>query len=264
MGSRREPRPPSPPDPAKVIKAQSDANIQAANQSAIASSGTISGPGGQTQSNIRYVEDPNNPGKKIPIVDRTTTLDEAGQRGFDAASNLAASGASRATNLLNNQDTANQIEGRIVDLGSRRLNPLLEQQRRNAEARWAAQGLTRGSAAGDRAQMNLDQGQNDARNQLILSGWAQGQNALNADRSFALSAMGQGTAARNAISNPALPQQFNQQFNPVNAANIYQQNYNNRMAYHNARQHQRDQQFGWRDALSAGVGLGAAYLGAPA
>jgi hypothetical protein len=62
------------------------------------------------------------------------------------------------------------LEKRIIDLGNERLTPQLQRQRADLDASLADKGIKVNSDAYSRAMTDLGQTENDARNQLILSG----------------------------------------------------------------------------------------------
>ena len=70
---------------------------------------------------------------------------------------------------LNNEAT----ESRLFELGSKRLDPMLEQRRAGLETRLYNQGVMPGTEAYDRAMRQNTEGANDAYNQLLLSGRGQ-------------------------------------------------------------------------------------------
>lgn len=61
-------------------------------------------------------------------------------------------------------------EARLMELGRKRLDPLLADRREGNEANLLARGIRPGSQAYDRSQLNTAQGENDAYNQLMLTG----------------------------------------------------------------------------------------------
>lgn len=64
-------------------------------------------------------------------------------------------------------------EARLIDLGSKRLQPMLDQQRASNEADLLNRGIRPGSDNYNQAQTQQSQNQNDAYNQLILNGHGQ-------------------------------------------------------------------------------------------
>lgn len=115
----------------------------------------------------------------IPRFTVTQTLSDQQQaiKGQnDAASlNLATLG-NNLSGTLGQQLTGNfklgneAVEGRLFDLGRQRLDPMFAQRDEDLRTRLANQGIKVGTAAYDREMANLGQQQNDAYNQLLLSG----------------------------------------------------------------------------------------------
>jgi len=66
-----------------------------------------------------------------------------------------------------------ETEGRLIELGRQRLDPMIAQQDESLRNRLANQGIKAGSDAYGQEQNTFNQGTNDARNQLILSGHGQ-------------------------------------------------------------------------------------------
>ena len=75
---------------------------------------------------------------------------------------------------LGNEET----ESRLMDLGMKRLNPLFDQRDEDMRTRLSNQGIQAGSAAYDREMQNLGMQENDAINQLLLSGRGQASQEL--------------------------------------------------------------------------------------
>jgi hypothetical protein len=68
------------------------------------------------------------------------------------------------------------VEGRLMELGRKRLDPMLAQRRASLEQQLADRGIRMGSEAYDRAMGSSMQGENDAFNQLLLTGRGQAVN----------------------------------------------------------------------------------------
>ena len=118
----------------------------------------------------------------IPRFTMTQTLSpeqQAIKGQQDAASlNLATLG-NNLSGQLGQQLTGNfsigneSTESRLFDLGRKRLDPLMAQRSEDLRTRLANQGIKAGSQAYDREMANLGQQENDAYNQLLLSGRGQ-------------------------------------------------------------------------------------------
>lgn len=123
----------------------------------------------------------------IPRFSVTQTLSpeqQAIKAQQDAASlNLATLGKD-LSGTLGQQLTGNfqlgneEVEGRLFDLGRQRLDPLFAQREEDLRTRLANQGIKAGTAAYDREMGLLGQQQNDAYNQLLLSGRGQAAQEL--------------------------------------------------------------------------------------
>lgn len=118
----------------------------------------------------------------VPKYTQTTTLSEAGQRlqGLNDQTeyNLATIGRDQSAKvggiLGTNVDLSNDAtEKRLMELGSKRLDPRFAQEENALRARLINQGVRPGSAAFDAEMNNFSQGKNDAYNQLLLQGRGQ-------------------------------------------------------------------------------------------
>ena len=70
------------------------------------------------------------------------------------------------------------VEGRLMELGSKRLNPMFANRSEDLRTRLANQGIKAGSEAYDREMGLLGQQENDAFNQLLLTGRGQSSQEL--------------------------------------------------------------------------------------
>lgn len=86
--------------------------------------------------------------------------------------NLGKDQAGKLSGLLSTPlDLSNDAtEARINELASKRLDPMLAQRQEALDTKLSNQGIKLGSTAYDRAQALNTQGENDARNQLLLTG----------------------------------------------------------------------------------------------
>jgi hypothetical protein len=83
---------------------------------------------------------------------------------------------------LNNE----AVEGRLMELGSRRLNPILAERRNAMDTRLRQQGLMPGTQAYDVAMRGIGEAENDAFNQLLLQGRGQAINEILTERASPL------------------------------------------------------------------------------
>lgn len=137
--------------------------------------------------------DPLDPTKtyQIPKYTQTTTLSEQGQalQGINdqTDTNLATLARDQSGKLqgllgapvnLNNEST----EARLWELGTARLDPRFDRQRDDLATRLSNQGIKLGSSAYDRAMSEFGQTENDAYNQLLLTGRGQAAQELLQER----------------------------------------------------------------------------------
>lgn len=123
----------------------------------------------------------------VPRFSVTQTLSPAQQaikdKNNSASLNLATLG-DNLSGTLGQQLTGNfklgneAVEGRLMDLGRKRLDPMFAQKDEDLRTRLANQGIKPGSQAYDREIGNQGQQQNDAYNQLLLQGRGQASNEL--------------------------------------------------------------------------------------
>jgi hypothetical protein len=83
---------------------------------------------------------------------------------------------------LNNE----AVESRLMELGSRRLNPVLAERRNAMDTRLRQQGLMPGTQAYDVAMRSIGEAENDAYNQLLLTGRGQAINEILTERASPL------------------------------------------------------------------------------
>jgi|GEM_PF-298648 len=175
MGSKSS-KAPKPPDPKVAADAQAKMNIDTAlAQNAINRTNQITDDG-----SIIYTETGKQTvgGREIPIYTATTTLSDAQKRiknEADAAKYNLANAANYLSGRINKEPfkVDEEVEARLFDLGSKRLAPRLEEARRQAETDAANRGLRLGSDAYDRLMRQVGENENDAYNQLAVTGRAE-------------------------------------------------------------------------------------------
>lgn len=189
---------------------------------------------------------------KLPKMTATTTLSpeqqalyDTGQQTSQNLANLAQEQSGRLSGLLSQPFSLDNdaTEARINELASKRLDPQLAQKREGTIQRLADQGIKIGSAAYDRAMMNLDQGENDARNSLLLSGRNQAvQEALLARNQPINEIIGLSSGTQ--IQSPQFAQTPQTGLAGTDVAGITQQGYNNQLTQYNQQQAQLGGLFG--------------------
>lgn len=184
-------KPPAPTPPRETSAAATGTNVSTAIANAYLTNMNETGPDGSrtfTQTGSQSVTDPyTGETYEVPRFSVETTLSPEQQAIADqqnrAGLNLATLGAD-LSGQLGGQLTSNfrlgneAVEGRLFDLGRQRLDPLMAQRDEDLRTRLANQGIKAGSAAYDREMSLMNQGQNDAYNQLLLQGRAQASNEL--------------------------------------------------------------------------------------
>jgi hypothetical protein len=100
------------------------------------------------------------------------SLFDTGQQTSQILANLGKDQAGKLSGLLSSPiDLSNDAtEARLMELGRSRLDPALDRRRQSEITRLSQQGIKLGSTAYDRAMESVNQGENDAYNQLVLSG----------------------------------------------------------------------------------------------
>jgi len=180
------PSPPPAPDPVKTAQAQTDSNVKTAT----------------TQQQLNMVDQTNPYGSQkytqtgtwadgTPRFSMETTFspeEQAKQQQqweFDKLTNqLGINQTKKLTGLLDTPfklDNA-ATEGRLMELGRKRLDPILAERSAALETKLYNQGVQPGTEAWDRAMRENSQATNDAYNSLLLGGRSQAASELVAER----------------------------------------------------------------------------------
>jgi hypothetical protein len=181
-----KPKAPAPPNPIATAAAQTSTNVGTAVANAWLGNINETDSNGNTtsvdQTGSNVWNDPTTGQTyNIPKFTRTSTLSPQQQliqdRNNQASLNLANIGSNLSGTLgeqlngnfrLGNEAT----EARLMDLGRKRLDPILAQNDETLRTRLANQGIKAGSTAYDREMITQGQNRNDAYNQLLLTGRA--------------------------------------------------------------------------------------------
>jgi hypothetical protein len=168
------PAAPTPPSPQATAAAQTTSNRETAiTQTGLNSTNQVTPGGTLTYEQIGKWED------GTPRFQATTALTPAGQQIYDTSqqttqnlANVAKEQSGRLSGLLSTPFSLDNdaTEARINELASKRLDPMLARRQTALDTRLSNQGIKLGSTAWDRAQESNLQGENDARNQLLLTG----------------------------------------------------------------------------------------------
>jgi hypothetical protein len=177
---------PAAPDPVKTAQAQAESNVKTST----------------TQQQLNMVDQTNPYGTQsytqngtwadgTPRFSMKTELSAPEQRNqdqqweFDNLTNtLGINQTKKLTGLLDTPfklDNA-ATEGRLMELGRKRLDPVLQERNAALESKLYNQGVMPGTEAYDRAMRADTEGQNDAYNQLLLTGRGMANTELTAER----------------------------------------------------------------------------------
>lgn len=184
-------RPPAPTPPRETSAAATGTNVSTSVANAwLQNMDETTADGTRTfqQNGMESVTDPyTGQTYQVPRFSTTTTLSPAQQaiknQNDTASLNLSTLGANLSGTLGNqlkdNFKLGNEAtEARLMELGSKRLNPMFAQRDDDLRTRLANQGIKAGSPAYDREMALAGQQENDAYNQLLLTGRGQASNEL--------------------------------------------------------------------------------------
>lgn len=261
-----KPKAPAAPNPKETSQASTSTNVGTAIANAWLQNPNEITPDGQTkvtQTGSQNWYDPyTNQNYTIPTFTRETSLSpqqQAIKQQQDEASLGLSTLGNKQTQFLQGYmskpfDGSNEAtEARLMELGRKRLDPLMAQQDEALRTRLANQGIKAGSAAYDREMTNQNQSRNDAYNSLLLSGRQQAFSEAQATRNqpineiTALLSGGQVSQPNFMGANmPTIP--------TTDTAGIINQDYQNRLGAYN-------QQMAARQGLLGGLfGLGSAAI----
>lgn len=243
-----KPKAPQAPNPNTTAAAQTGSNISTAiGQQQLNAVNQVT-PGGSltySQSGTYDYTDPST-GKvyKLPKMTATTSLSpeqqqlyQTGQQTQQNLANLAQDQSTRLSGLLAEPFSLDNdaVEGRINELASKRLDPMLDRRRQSEIGRLANAGIKLGSTAYDRAIEGLNQGDNDAHNQLLLTGRNQAVNEALLQRNQPLNEI-IGLSSGTQVQSPQFASTPQTGLAGTDIAGITQQGYNNQLTQYNQQQ----------------------------
>lgn len=207
----KTPQVPAPPDPVATANAQAKSNVQTATTQQQLNMVNQTNPYGSTSyKQIGAWQD------GTPRFELTETLSPENQKLFDESMALAGKYGATGNKLMDAVSSSysqpfklgnEATEARLMELGRARLDPMMAERRAALETKLYNQGAMPGTEAWDRAMGDLGEQENDAYNQLLLSGRAQAGNELLTERNQPLTEM-------NAFLTGSQPQQRNFQDTP--------------------------------------------------
>jgi len=262
----KSPKAPAPPDPAKTAGAQTAQNVSTAiAQSNLNNINQVTPDGALTynQTGTFQHTDPNTGTVyDIPQYTATQTLSEAQQAIKDRndlaeqnISQIAVDQSGRIGDLLGQPVNLNNeaTEARLAELGRARLDPALDRRREQLSNQLAQQGIQQGSTAYDRAMMRNMEGENDAYNQLFLTGRGQSVQETLAERNQPINEI-TALLSGSQVSQPNFVGTNPAQLANVDRAGLEQSNYNQRLDAW------KQDQAGWNSLMGGLFGLGAAGI----
>lgn len=258
-----KPKAPTPPDPRETAGAQTATNIGTAianGTMGLVDQVTPDGSLTHTRNGYETWRDPNT-GRtyRLPRYTATQTLSEEGQRlkSVNDAANmnlatLARDQSARLGSLLGQPVNLSNdaVEGRLMELGRARLDPALDRRRESLRSSLSAQGIKEGSTAFDRAMSRNAEGENDAYNQLLLTGRGQAVQEAMLERNQPINEI-TALMSGSQVQQPQFANVSGPQMAGVDVAGLINDNYNARLNNYN-------QQMASRNSLLGGLfGLGA-------
>lgn len=149
-----------------------------------------------------------------------------------------------STLLASPVDLSNDaVEGRLMELGRKRLDPVLAERRSQLETKLANQGITPGSEAWTTQMRQLGETENDAFNNLLLTGRGQSVSEILAGRNQPINEI-TALMSGSQVSQPGYVTTPQSSVAPVDYTGLVQSNYNAQM-----------------DAYKTQVGQGNAMMG---
>lgn len=124
---------------------------------------------------------------------------------------------------------AEATESRLLELGRKRLDPMIAQQDEALRSRLANQGIKAGSEAYDREMGLQNQSENDAYNQLVLNGWGQSFSQAQAERNQPINEI-TALLSGSQVSQPQYASANMPTIPTTDVAGLINENYNQRMA----------------------------------
>ncbi|MDX5370192.1 MAG: hypothetical protein LPL29_12540 [Alphaproteobacteria bacterium] len=254
---------PTPPDPKETASAQTSTNIGTAIANNMMGMVNQYSPDGslthERTGSYTYRDPYTGRSHVFPTYTSTLSLSDA-QKAIksqtDAAELNLAETANQQSDFLKDYlgtpfsaDT-DEIEGRLEELGRKRLDPLMGQRRDAMTTRLANQGIAPGSEAYNREMALLGQQENDAYNQMFLQGRGQAFSELQALRNQPINEI-TALLSGSQVSNPQVSMYQPQGAATTDVAGLINQNYNQRL-------NKYQQDMASRNSILGGLfGLGA-------
>lgn len=252
-----KPSAPQAPSPVATAQAQTQSNKETAISQTGLNAMNQYGP----QGSVTYAQN-GTWADGTPKFSQTTSLSPeqqaiyaTGQKTQQNLANTAQTQSGRLDSLLSKPFSLDNeaTEARLMELGSKRLDPQLAQRREQEIARLSNQGIKLGSTAYDRGMNLVDQGENDARNQLLLTGRNQAVQEALLERSQPINEI-IGLASGSQVSMPQFGATPQTAVAGTDIGGITQGNYNGQLSAYNSQMNQ------WNSTAGGLFGLGGSAL----
>lgn len=236
----KTPKAPPPPDPVATAKAQSGMNTDTAiSQQLVNMTNQNTPDGGLTYTQDGFNTFVNSSGQtvRIPKFTATQTLSAQGQKLHDINSeadiNLATLSRDQAGKLSGLLDrpvemTNEAAEARLMDLGTKRLNPQFQRDEEALRTRLINSGIRQGSDAWNAEMDDFGQRKNDAMNSLALAGRGQAMSEMLTERNQPLNEI-TALMSGSQVSQPNFVGTPQASVAGTDYAGMVQDNYNNKM-----------------------------------
>lgn len=266
MGFDMKPSSPAPaaPDPVATAAAQSQMNKETAQtQAQMNMVNQVTPEGSLNYRQVGTWED------GTPRYEAVTALSDAQQGIFDTnqqtEQNIADIGlnqSGRINDLLSSplQLGNEATESRLMELGMGRLTPQFERNQEALRTRLANSGIKEGSAAWNAEMTRMSQSENDAVNQLLLSGRAQANQELLTERNQPINEI-TALMSGSQVSNPTFQSTPQTQVAGVDYTGLVNNNYQQQMASWNANNQQNNAMLGGLFGLGGTLGGSAMKYG---
>jgi hypothetical protein len=260
------PSPPPAPDPVKTAAAQGNMNQNTAvtqqmlnmtnqvtpygsltyNQTG---TNTFTGADGKTYSIPQFTATQSLSPTEQNLLDMSNkTRTNIGQIGVDQSAKI---GGILGTNVNLNNDA---VEGRLMELGTKRLDPQFMRDEESLRTRLANSGIRQGSDAWNAEMQRFGQTKNDAFNQLLLSGRGQAISEILTERNQPINEIS-ALMSGSAVSQPSFTNTPQTSVGGVDYAGMVRDNYNAQMDKYKADVSQNNALMGGLFGL-AGTGAG--------
>lgn len=264
------PKAPAAADPKVTAAAQTGMNIDTAQANMLTNAvNKVDAYGNRTtysQDGFRTFTNADGKQVSIPILTETQTLSPEQQRLLDlnnqTEGNIAQIGvdqSKRIGDLLSSPVNLNNeaVEGRLMDLGTRRLNPQFARDEEALRTRLINSGIRQGSAAWNAEMDSFGQRKNDAMNQLLLSGRGQAVNEILTERNQPINEIS-ALMSGSQVQAPAPVNTPQAQVAGVDYTGLVRDKYNADMAAYNAKMASRNSL--WGNIGSTAGTLGSMFL----